>query len=59
MIVTGVSGRGYAARVGIRRGDVIQTINGRAATAVGDLQRAQPGSEIVINRGGRLLTGRI
>ena len=59
VIVTGVSGRGYAARVGIRRGDVIQTINGRAATAVGDLQRAQPGSEIVINRGGRLLTGRI
>ena len=58
-IVTGVTRGSLPARLGLRANDVVRRIDGRGVTAVADLQRARAGSEVVILRGGRELTGRL
>jgi S1-C subfamily serine protease len=58
--VTGVSGRGYAARAGFRQNDLIVSINGRAIASARDIEAAGAGRgpwEVVINRGGRQIRG--
>ncbi len=60
VIVTGVSGRGYAARAGFRQNDLIVSINGRAIASARDVEAAGAGRgpwEIVVNRGGRQIRG--
>ena len=60
VIVTGVSGRGYAARAGFRQNDLIVSINGRPITSARDIEAAGAGRgpwEVVINRGGRQIRG--
>ncbi len=61
VVVTGVSGRGYAARAGFRRGDLIREINGRSITSVDALNSAlasaDKGLAVTIERGGQTITG--
>jgi S1-C subfamily serine protease len=60
VIVTGVSGRGYAARAGFRQNDLIVSINGRAIGSARDVEAASSGRgpwEVVVNRGGRQIRG--
>ncbi len=60
VIITGVSGRGYAARAGFRQNDLIVSINGRAINTTRDLEAASAGRgpwDVVINRGGRQIRG--
>ena len=59
VLVTGVARGSLAARIGVRPRDVIRRIDGREVASVSDLQRARAGSEVVILRGGRELTGRM
>ena len=51
------AGRGLAARVGVRAGDLITTVNGQEVRTVGDLQaaleRGGAGWRIGVNRGGQ------
>jgi S1-C subfamily serine protease len=58
-LVTGVARGSLPARIGVRPRDVIRRIDGREVTSIADLQRARSGSEVVILRGGRELTGRM
>ncbi len=53
LIVGGVSGQGYAARHGFRRGDLIVQINGRPVTTIDALEGLPRGTETVIERSGR------
>lgn len=60
VIITGVSGRGYAARAGFRQNDLIVSINGRAINSARDVEAAGAGRgpwDVVINRGGRQVRG--
>ena len=60
VIITGVSGRGYAARAGFRQNDLIVSINGRAINSARDVEAASAGRgpwDVVINRGGRQVRG--
>ena len=60
VIVTGVSGRGYAARAGFRQNDLIVSINGRAIASARDVETSSSGRgpwEVVVNRGGRQIRG--
>lgn len=60
VIITGVSGRGYAARAGFRQNDLIVSINSRAINTTRDLEAASAGRgpwDVVINRGGRQIRG--
>ncbi|MNV66970.1 putative periplasmic serine endoprotease DegP-like precursor [compost metagenome] len=59
VVVTGVQRNSLAARIGLRPNDLIAQVDGRPATSVAALGRAQRGSELVIVRGGRKLTGRL
>nr|WP_292068968.1 Do family serine endopeptidase [Brevundimonas sp. UBA7534] len=59
VLVTGVARGSLPARIGVRPRDVIRRIDGREVASVSDLQRARAGSEVVILRGGRELTGRM
>ncbi|PQZ81713.1 MULTISPECIES: trypsin-like peptidase domain-containing protein [unclassified Brevundimonas] len=59
VVVTGVQRNSLAARIGLRPNDLIAQVDGRPATSVGVLARAQRGSELTIVRGGRKLTGRL
>ena len=58
-LVTGVARGSLPARIGVRPRDVIRRIDGREVVSASDLQRARAGSEVVILRGGRELTGRM
>jgi len=58
-LVTGVARGSLPARIGLRPRDVVRRIDGRAVASIADLQRARAGSEVVILRGGRELTGRM
>jgi S1-C subfamily serine protease len=58
-LVTGVARGSLPARIGVRPRDVIRRIDGREVMSIADLQRARSGSEVVILRGGRELTGRM
>jgi len=59
VIVTGVSGRGYAARAGFRQNDLIVSINGRPMATGRDVEAAGARGpwEVVVNRGGRQIRG--
>lgn len=59
VVVTGVASNSAAAKIGLSRRDLIRQVDGRPVTSVAALGRAQRGSEIVIVRGGRQLTGRL
>ena len=59
VVVTGVQRNSIPARIGLRPNDLILQVNGRPATSVEVLARAQRGSELTIVRGGRKLTGRL
>ena len=51
------SGRGTAARLGVRTGDLITSVNGQDIASVGELEqalnRAGPGWRVGVNRGGQ------
>jgi len=59
VVVTGVQRNSLAARIGLRPNDLIVQIEGRPATSVAALARAQRGTELTIVRGGRSLKGRL
>jgi Do/DeqQ family serine protease len=59
VIVTNPSRNAVAARSGLRPGDLIRQVDGRAVTRVADLSAARRGSEVVIVRNGRQMTGRL
>ena len=59
VVVTGLQRNSIPARIGLRPNDLIVQVDGRPATSVAALGRAQRGSELVIVRGGRKLTGRL
>lgn len=59
VVVTGVQRNSLAARIGLRPNDLIAQVDGRPATSVAALGRAQRGTELTILRGGRRLTGRL
>ncbi len=59
VVVTGLQRNSIPARIGLRPNDLVVQIDGRAVTTVAALGRAQRGSELVIVRGGRRLTGRL
>ncbi|MFC5374439.1 Do family serine endopeptidase [Brevundimonas faecalis] len=59
VVVTGLQRNSIAARIGLRPNDLIVQLDGRPANSVANLGRAQRGSELVIVRGGRRLTGRL
>ena len=61
VLVVNLSGRGYAARAGFRRGDIVREINGRAVRNVAELQQALNSAgrwDVTIERGGQRITGR-
>jgi S1-C subfamily serine protease len=58
-VVTGLQRNSVPARIGLRPNDLIVQVDGRLATSVAALGRAQRGSELTIVRGGRKLTGRL
>jgi S1-C subfamily serine protease len=60
VLVTAVSGSGYARRAGFRPGDIVRAINGRPVRTTAELQAAlsgTPGWRITVERGGRQVTG--
>jgi Do/DeqQ family serine protease len=59
VVVTGLQRNSVPARIGLRPNDLIVQVDGRLATSVAALGRAQRGSELTIVRGGRKLTGRL
>ncbi|WP_312783756.1 trypsin-like peptidase domain-containing protein [Brevundimonas sp.] len=59
VVVTGVQPNSLAARIVLRPNDLIVQVDGRPASSVAALGRAQRGSELTIVRGGRRLTGRL
>ena len=59
VVVTGLQRNSIPARIGLRPNDLIVQVDGRTATSVAALGRAQRGSELTIVRGGRKLTGRL
>ncbi|MFK0299855.1 trypsin-like peptidase domain-containing protein [Brevundimonas sp. NPDC090276] len=59
VVVTGLQRNSIPARIGLRPNDLIIQVDGRPATSVAALGRAQRGSELTIVRGGRKLTGRL
>ena len=59
VVVTGLQRNSIPARIGLRPNDLIVQVDGRPATSVAALARAQRGSELTIVRGGRKLTGRL
>ncbi|MBU4038772.1 MAG: Do family serine endopeptidase [Alphaproteobacteria bacterium] len=59
VIVGRVQRGSYANRVGLQGGDVILSVNGRAVTSVQQLADIGRGSELVINRRGQRISGRI
>ena len=59
VIVGRVQRGSYAQRVGLRGGDVIVSVNGRAVTSMRQLDGIGRGAELTISRGGRSLSGRI
>jgi len=62
VILTGVSGRSYAAAAGFRPGDVVRSLNGQEITSTRQLQQMIEGTErgwdIVILRNGQEVRGR-
>ncbi len=57
-VIVGAVQRGsYASRVGLRGGDVILTVNGRAVTSVDQVMNLPRGSEVTIERRGQRMTG--
>lgn len=58
-IVTGVDGRSYAGRLGLRPRDIIVSVDGRAVTSAASLASAERGNALSIVRGGRRLDGRL
>ncbi len=59
VVVTGLQRNSIPARIGLRPNDLIVQVDGRPATSVAALGRAQRGTELTIVRGGRKLTGRL
>ena len=59
ILVTGLERNTVSARAGVRPGDLIRQIDGREPTRVADLATARRGSELVILRNGRQMTGRL
>lgn len=59
VVVTGLQRNSIPARIGLRPNDLIVQVDGRPATSVAALGRAQRGTELTIVRGGRRLTGRL
>jgi len=59
VIVGRVQRGSYANRVGLQGGDVILSVNGRSVTSVQQLADIGRGSELVINRRGQRISGRI
>lgn len=59
VVVTGLQRNSIPARIGLRPNDLIVQVDGRPASSVAALGRAQRGSELTIVRGGRRLTGRL
>lgn len=62
VILTGVSGRSYAAAAGFRPGDIVRSLNGQSISSTQQLQQAldgtQRGWDIVILRNGQEVRGR-
>ena len=62
VILTGVSGRSYAAAAGFRPGDILRTLNGEQIGSTAELQQAlnqqQRGWDVVILRNGQEVRGR-
>jgi Do/DeqQ family serine protease len=62
VILTGVSGRSYAAAAGFRPGDIVRSLNGQEITSTRQLQQLIEGTErgwdIVILRNGQEVRGR-
>lgn len=61
VLITAVSGRGSAASVGFRPGDIVRQVNGQRVTTTRQLEQllsAQQGWAITIERNGQLITGR-
>jgi Do/DeqQ family serine protease len=60
VIITKVSGRGYAASAGFQPGDLVREINGRRVNSVNELQSAlaaaRGGWNVTIERGGKLIS---
>lgn len=59
VVVTGLQRNSIPARIGLRPNDLIVQVDGRPASSIAALGRAQRGSELTIVRGGRRLTGRL
>ncbi|WP_332638978.1 trypsin-like peptidase domain-containing protein [Brevundimonas sp.] len=59
VIIGRVQRGAYAQRVGLQGGDVVLSVNGRGVTSVQQLENVGRGSELTINRRGRLISGRI
>ena len=59
LLVTALGNARPAAYMRLRVGDIIRRIDGAETTSVADLQRARTGSQVVILRGTREMTGRI
>ena len=57
MIVGRVQRGSYAQRAGVQGGDVLLTVNGRPVTAVSQLADVARGSEVVLERRGRRISG--
>ncbi|MFJ6024468.1 trypsin-like peptidase domain-containing protein [Brevundimonas sp. NPDC092305] len=59
VIIGELVGNSYAAANGFQPGDVVLRVNGSAVTSAGQLNGVRRGSEVSINRGGQLRTGRV
>jgi len=57
VIVGRVQRGSYANRIGLQGGDIIMAVNGRAVTSVDQLGDLRRGSEVVIERRGRRISG--
>ena len=57
ILITNVIRGSYAARAGLRPGDLVREVNGRQATSVETLQRLGGAAEVTIERQGRRITG--
>jgi len=57
VIVGRVQRGSYASRAGLQGGDIIMAVNGRVVTSVDQLADLGRGSEVVIERRGRRITG--
>ncbi len=57
VLITNVARGSYAARAGLRPGDLIREINGRQVVSAEALQRAGGGVQVTIERQGRRITG--